>query len=98
VPASDWKDIIPIHQQMAEFRAIENGTALFRITRWGASGAVDAYGRRLAAMDDFSTQDAVLVAHVPAAAGVRTPYGRMGNAFGWACVAGLAAGIVTFFL
>jgi apolipoprotein N-acyltransferase len=98
VPASDWKDIIPIHQQMAEFRAIENGSALFRITRWGASGAVDAYGRRLASMDDFSTQDAVLVAHVPVAAGVRTPYGRMGNAFGWACVAGLAAGIVTFLL
>ncbi len=89
VPASDWKDIIPLHQPMAEFRAIENGTALFRITRWGGSGAIDPYGRRLAWMDDFSTKDNVMVAHVPIKAGVRTLYTRFGNGFGWACVAGL---------
>ncbi|MEJ2107742.1 MAG: nitrilase-related carbon-nitrogen hydrolase [Acidiferrobacteraceae bacterium] len=93
VPASDWKDIIPIHQQMAEFRAIENGTALFRITRWGASGAIDPYGRTLASMDDFSAEDAVMVANVPVRAGVGTVFSRVGNLFGWACVAGLAAQI-----
>lgn len=93
VPASDWKDIIPIHQQMAEFRAIENGAALFRITRWGASGAIDPYGRTLASMDDFSTEDAVMVANVPTRAGVGTVFSRVGNLFGWACVAGLAAQI-----
>ena len=53
VPASDWKDIIPLRQPMAEFRAIENSAALFRITRWGGSGAVDPYGRRLAWMDGW---------------------------------------------
>lgn len=93
VPASDWKEIIPIHQQMAEFRAVENGTALVRITRWGASGAIDAYGRQLASMDDFSTEDAVMVAHVPTRAGVHTLYARIGDAFAWTCVAGLVAGI-----
>ncbi len=93
VPASDWKEIIPIHQQMAEFRAIENGTALFRITRWGASGAIDPYGRQLASMDDFSTQDAIMVAQVPMKTGVRTLYARIGNVFAWACVAGLLAEI-----
>lgn len=36
VPASDWKEIMPLHQQMAEFRAVENGVALFRVTRWVA--------------------------------------------------------------
>ena len=91
VPASDWKEIMPIHQQMAEYRAIENGTALFRITRWGSSGAVDPYGRRLAYMDDFAAQDNVMLAQVPINAGVRTLYAQIGNAFGWLCVTALAA-------
>lgn len=91
VPASDWKDIMPLHQQMAEYRAIENGTALFRITRWGGSGAVDPYGRRLAWMDDFAAQDNVMVAQVPINAGIRTVFARIGNIFGWLCTVGLVA-------
>jgi len=98
VPASDWKDINPIHQQMAEFRAIENGTALFRITRWGASGAIDPYGRRLAWMDDSTTEDPVMIAHVPTLGGVRTVFARVGNAFAWTCVVGLVAEITLFLL
>ncbi len=94
VPASDWRDIMPLHQQMAEFRAIENGTALFRITRWGGSGAVDPFGRRLAWMDDFSARDNVMVAQVPIHAGVRTLYSRIGDAFAWSCVGGLLACMV----
>jgi len=90
VPASDWKDIMPLHQQMAEFRAIENGTCLFRIARWGASGAIDPYGRRLAWMDDFSTTDNIMVAHVPVKAGVRTLHFRLGDSFAWTCVAGVS--------
>lgn len=93
VPASDWKEIISLHQPMAEFRAVENGAALFRITRWGGSGAVDPYGRRLAWMDDFSTRDNTMVAHVPVKAGVRTLYASFGDVFAWACVAGLVAAI-----
>lgn len=93
VPASDWKEIIPLHQPMAEFRAVENGAALFRITRWGSSGAVDPYGRRLAWMDDFSTHGNTMVAHVPVKAGVRTIYARLGDVLAWVCVAGLATAI-----
>jgi len=96
VPASDWKEIVPLHQPMAEFRAIENGTALFRITRWGASGAIDPYGRQLAWMDDFCAEDNVMVAQVPIKAGVHTLYARFGDAFAWICVAGTAAGIGTW--
>ena len=33
VPASDWKAIRHLHQLMAEFRAVENGVVMFRITR-----------------------------------------------------------------
>ncbi|WP_455220905.1 apolipoprotein N-acyltransferase [Kaarinaea lacus] len=98
VPASDWKEIMPLHQQMAEFRAIENGTALFRITRWGGSGAVDPYGRRLAYMDDFNALDNVMIAQVPSHAGVRTLYARIGNTFGWLCVMGLAVCIGHLFV
>ncbi|MBI4671445.1 MAG: nitrilase [Chloroflexi bacterium] len=91
VPASDWKAITHLHQLMAEFRAVENGVTMFRITRWGGSGAVDPYGRRLAAMDDFTTHDNVLVAQVPASAGVHTIYARIGDLFAWCCVVGLLA-------
>jgi apolipoprotein N-acyltransferase len=97
-PASDWKEIMPLHQQMAEFRAVENGTALFRITRWGGSGAVDPYGRRLAWMDDFGAADNVMVAQVPVKAGVRTLYARVGNMFAWVCVTGLASGVFLYVL
>lgn len=93
VPASDWKAITQLHQLMAEFRAVENGVAMFRITRWGGSGAVDTYGHRLAAMDDFTAQDNVMVAQIPVSAGVRTIYARIGDIFAWCCVAGLLASI-----
>lgn len=93
VPASDWKAITHLHQQMAEFRAIENGVAMFRITRWGGSGAVDPYGRRLAAMDDFTAHDNVMVAQVPATSGVHTIYARIGDLFAWVCVAGVIVSI-----
>jgi apolipoprotein N-acyltransferase len=94
VPASDWQAIGPLHQAMSEFRAIENGVAMFRIARWGRAGAVDRYGRRLAAMDDFASQDNVLVAQVPIR-GVRTIYARIGDLFAWLCVAGLM-GVVSW--
>ena len=96
VPASDYKDLRAVgqlHQRMAEFRAVENGVAMFRITRWGGSGAVDPYGRRLAAMNDFTADDNVMVAQVPTAAGVRTIYARVGDLFAWLCVTGMLAGI-----
>lgn len=51
VPAADWEAIAHLHQAMAEFRAVENGTAMVRVTRSGGSGAVDPYGRRYAFLD-----------------------------------------------
>ena len=97
VPASDWREITHLHQIMAEFRAIENGVAVFRITRWGGSGAVDPYGHRLASMDDFMAKDNVMVAQVPIAAGVTTIYARVGDLFAWLCVACLM-GIIGWML
>jgi apolipoprotein N-acyltransferase len=93
VPASDWAIIKHLHHAQAVFRAIENGAALVRATRWGLSAAVDPLGRTLALMDDsLAGGEAAMVAYVPMA-GVRTLYARLGDLFAWACAAALA-GIV----
>lgn len=70
----------PLHSQMASYRAIENGAALFRPVNGGLGLAVDHHGRVLAAKDDRSGKDPVktLIADVPTK-GVRTVYSRTGN-------------------
>jgi apolipoprotein N-acyltransferase len=94
VPASDWGEIGRIHLEMAVFRAVENGAAMVRTTRWGHSAATDPYGRVLSFMDDFAARDGAMVAHVPVAAGVGTVYARVGDWLGWLCVAGLGLLVV----
>jgi apolipoprotein N-acyltransferase len=89
VPASDWEAITHLHHAMAAFRAVENGAALLRATRWGTSAAVDAYGRTLATTDSFSAGQAATVAQVQVKR-VTTAYARMGDWFAWICVVGLA--------
>jgi apolipoprotein N-acyltransferase len=65
VPASDWKEIDPIHSQMAVFRGVEIGASMIRPARAGLSIATDPYGRVIASQDYFSTSDRTLVAYVP---------------------------------
>lgn len=88
VPASDWVEIGRLHLAMAVFRAVENGAAMVRSTRWGHSAATDPYGRVLAFMDDAATAERAMIAHVPVAAGLPTLYARLGDWLGWLCVAG----------
>lgn len=87
-PSSDWHTIRSLHSQIAAFRAIENGVSMVRPARWGLSTAVDAYGRTLATMDHFASEQRAMVAQVPTK-GVRTIYARVGDTFAWLCVAGL---------
>jgi apolipoprotein N-acyltransferase len=94
VPTNDWQAIGSLHQHMAEFRAVENGVALFRMARQGRPSAVDPYGRPLAAMDDLASQDSVMVAQVPTHR-VFTLYSVIGDLFAWLCVAGLLTCIGT---
>lgn len=89
VPASDPLGIDPIHTQMAEFRAIENGCALVRQANQGLSAATDHQGRILATMDYFSTHDRLLSAHVPTR-GAATIYAHIGDVFAWGCVVGFS--------
>lgn len=75
------------HVRFAPFRAIENGVSVVRPTAGGISIVTDPYGRILASMNHDTTDDRVMVAHVPTR-GVRTIYGIIGDGFGWLTVIG----------
>jgi apolipoprotein N-acyltransferase len=79
VPSSDWRGIDPVHTFMARVRAVEGGFSLVRATRWGASGAFDAYGRVRGWMQVTEPNERVMVASVPVGR-VRTVYGAVGDA------------------
>jgi apolipoprotein N-acyltransferase len=89
VPSNDWRAIDPWHTKMATYRAIEQGFNLVRHASGGLSLAIDAYGRRLAAMDHYDSPDRVMVSFVPTRR-VATPYTRIGDLFAFVCMAGLA--------
>ncbi len=86
-PAHDWREIDPIHAQMAVFRAIENGISVVRQADQGRSITADPYGRVLAEMDHFTASERVMVAQVPTN-GVFTVYPVIGDLFGWLSVVG----------
>ena len=90
VPADDWEAIDPLHTHMATFPAIANGFSMIRSTGEGLSIAVDYQGRVLAAMDDFTTEEVVMIADIPTE-GVTTIYSRIGDLFAWLCVVGFVA-------
>lgn len=89
-PSWDNRAITPMHTQMAAFRAIENGAALFRQVNDGLSLAVDAQGRTLGQMDHGATTGPVktLVADLPTR-GTRTLYGLVGDVLPALCGLGL---------
>ena len=88
VPGNDWREIDPLHTQMATFRAIENGFSLVRQASNGLAMTVDYEGNVLAASDYFTTDPQVMVAYVPIQ-GVRTIYATIGDLFAWLSIAGL---------
>ncbi len=88
VPSHDWREIDPLHTQMATFRAIENGFSLVRQTSNGLAMMVDDEGQVLSASDYFTTDPQVMVASVPMQ-GVRTIYATIGDLCAWLSMAGL---------
>jgi len=95
VPSWDWKEIDPLHTQMAVFRAVENGFSMVRQSGEGLSMAVDYLGRTLSTMDHFMTEDHVMISHVPKK-GIRTIYSYVGDLFAWLCCAGLVIIVILF--
>lgn len=90
VPGYDWEAIRYRHPAMASFRAVENGVALVRPAGRSTSIATDAQGQVLSVVDDMPTDPSTLTAAVPTV-GATTLYPRIGDAFAWLCVYGLAA-------
>jgi len=90
VPANDWKEVDPLMTRMAIFRGLENGFSLVRSTGLGLSAAADYQGRVLATIDQFNTEERLMIADVPTQ-GVITIYSRIGDLFSWLCVVGFVA-------
>eukprot|EP00986_Skeletonema_menzelii_P006058 scaffold2288_cov131-Skeletonema_menzelii.AAC.4 len=65
------------------FRAIENGFTVIKCSEDGITGAVDPYGRVLAAVPTSGNETHLM--EVPVESGVVTLYGAGGWMFGWVC-------------
>jgi apolipoprotein N-acyltransferase len=90
-PSLEYRAIDPIHAHMAIFRAVENGVTLVRQADNGLSFVVDPYGRVVSEMDHWTSSERVLLAQVPADAGVFTLYPYIGDIFGWLSMIGFVA-------
>lgn len=76
-----------LHNEMAIFRAIENGASLVRPADHALSSISDPYGRILAEMPYDPAGNMVMTADVPTQ-GVTTLYSRIGDAFVYATIVG----------
>jgi apolipoprotein N-acyltransferase len=90
VPAQDWAEITPMHGRMPALGAIENGYSLIRNGYHGVSSAVDYHGTMLSQLDNFTTDERVMIADLPTQ-GITTVYSRIGDLFAWLCVLGFLA-------
>jgi len=79
-PSNDWKEIDPIHTNMAKFRAIEQGFNLIRQTSFGLSIGSDYTGKIISEMDHFTDSGKVLITQLPTK-GTRTIYSMIGDTF-----------------
>jgi apolipoprotein N-acyltransferase len=93
VPAQDWAEITPIHGRMPLLGAIENGYSLIRNGYHGVSIAVDYHGNLLSQLDNFTTDERVMLADLPTE-GTQTVYALVGDLFAWLCVLGSVGLIV----
>lgn len=87
-PSLEVASVDPYHAHIAAFRAIENGVTVVRQADNGLSVVIDPYGRTVASVDHFQSGERVMVAQVPAKAGVFTLYPIIGDLFAWLSVAG----------
>ena len=65
---------------MPIFRAIENGFSMVRADYHGLSNAVDYHGNILSQMNDFTTEERIMIADIPTE-GIKTIYSIIGDSF-----------------
>jgi apolipoprotein N-acyltransferase len=88
VPAWDFNYLDGwMASRITTMRGIENGYTIVRASREGLLTVSDAYGRILAESRSSEMPGSSLLARVTVADPVPTLYTRIGNLFGWICVA-----------
>ena len=93
VPSNDWPGIAYTHYTHVVYRAVENRAAMVKADGGYDSAVVDPYGRVLALATVPEGGEATLVADVPLGSG-GTIATRLGDWFGWLCLAGMATFVV----
>lgn len=90
----EYEGLVPMHAQMASFRAIENGITIVRQAGNGLSVVIDPYGRVIASMNQFKSNEWVMVAQVPTFS-VPTLYPYTTDWFAYLCLIGTLVAIIT---
>ena len=90
VPASDFGADDWMHARMAVLRGVEEGTTIVRAAEDGLLSVSDPYGRIVAVAHSRPGAGGLLVTTFRLGPPVATLYERIGEAFGWACVAAIA--------
>ncbi|MEY2883313.1 MAG: hypothetical protein RL490_1037 [Pseudomonadota bacterium] len=88
VPALDFDVDDRSAMAMTVMRGIEGGFSIARATRQGYSFVSDPFGR-IVAERRSGPAAGLLLAHAPGGLAAPTLYARVGDLFGWVCVAGL---------
>ncbi len=97
IPASNWKEISPLHTNVAVFRGIENGCSILRQTRNGLSIITDPRGKIISQMDHFTTDSWIMSGNVPNKK-IWTLYPLIGDLFGWLAIVGLVYLLLSSFI
>lgn len=101
IPSNDWIEVKDIHAGMATFRAVENGTSIFRQTGEGVSVVVDAYGRMIHRKDTFEESDdgfrGIQIVQTPIGS-VDTLYPFVGDTVGGVMLPGLLILLIILFI
>lgn len=85
VPAWDFVRDAWLSDRLTALRGVESGYAIVRATREGISSLSDSRGRILA--EGMSSPGMTVVTGLAPTTRAPTLYGRVGNLFGWLCVA-----------
>lgn len=88
VPAWDFDDDAWYTARLTALRGVENGYTVIRASKQGLLSVSDRYGRVLTELRSRKMPGALLPAIAPVATPILTLYTRVGDAFGWLCLAG----------
>lgn len=90
IPASNWKEISPLHTNVAVFRGIENGCSVLRQTRNGLSIITDSRGVIISQLDHFATNSWIMSGNIPNKK-IWTLYPHIGDLFAWLAILGFVS-------